>query len=527
VSWQSLLIADDISGNDSDAVTTWTARKLNAPTQATAGAKPTLKKNIVNGRAAVRFDGTADYLSFGDPADMQIDNTVTVFIVHKTAAATRQTLFGQEGTANAMAIEMLSTASYRGAMIEGVFTATGVCNWAGGEFEILTYRRSANTHTLRVNGIGITLIDNAASDYSGNGTKVLGRRKEGSPPQYYNGDMAAFGISGDALSDANVLAVEQWLSSYYGITSYTNDWQGHLEDMDGFDFSLVFMPDTQYHASTSPSTYTSIMNWIASKASAMSIKGAFSVGDVVDTSNTTQWDIADGAFDILDAAEIPYLISPGNHDYDAQDGVRAFTEYNSYFPRTRWTAHSWWTGAGDFQSGSVSDNSYYLFTAGGRNFIIISMEFGPKQATLDWAAGLLTTHSTRDAIILTHSFLDSDGTRMTTGDVWNPHDLITSDADTHDGEEMWTDLVKLYANIRMVVCGHITQRVKRADDGDNGNKVNQFLMCWHLQDADQDGYVRIMKFNLAGKTCRVFTYGPHGDVHLRDTQNYFEFTYEY
>ncbi|OGV52013.1 MAG: hypothetical protein A2017_05580 [Lentisphaerae bacterium GWF2_44_16] len=59
------LDADTISGNDGDAVATWTARTGANAVQATEANKPLLKKgaNGINGHNVIRPDGSNDYMS--------------------------------------------------------------------------------------------------------------------------------------------------------------------------------------------------------------------------------------------------------------------------------------------------------------------------------------------------------------------------------------------------------------------------------------------------------------------------------
>lgn len=83
------LKADTLSGNDGDAVTTWTKSGGTSgvsPTQGTAGNRPLLKKGVngINNLAVVRFDGTDDYLLGTHDAG---STGWTLFVVGRTGAA--------------------------------------------------------------------------------------------------------------------------------------------------------------------------------------------------------------------------------------------------------------------------------------------------------------------------------------------------------------------------------------------------------------------------------------------------------
>lgn len=80
------LDADLVSGNDGDPIATWSNQTSGGSTydytQSTGGLKPLLKKNIINGRATLLFDGVDDYMACTGsfPA-----GACTYFLVMKTA----------------------------------------------------------------------------------------------------------------------------------------------------------------------------------------------------------------------------------------------------------------------------------------------------------------------------------------------------------------------------------------------------------------------------------------------------------
>jgi hypothetical protein len=78
--------ADAISGkNDGDAISSWTdsSGNTNHAVQATGSLQPLYKTAIQNGKPVVRFDGTDDYVQFGDASALTAG---TGFIVAKANA---------------------------------------------------------------------------------------------------------------------------------------------------------------------------------------------------------------------------------------------------------------------------------------------------------------------------------------------------------------------------------------------------------------------------------------------------------
>jgi hypothetical protein len=224
---QLWLDAQDMNGNgdgnsgwsDTDAAALWVDKAgIGNATQSTADNKPAYRTAIINGYPVVRFDGTDDYMDLGN--NFSIDNTVTFFVVYSNNKSARQTIFGQQNTVGALAVEFGSTSpNRRVAMMHGVYVAgTGDPAQYPSSPELLVYRRTgagAGTHTIRVNGATQSLGTDAENSWAVDGTKELGRRAAGSQP--LGADLAELIIYSGALSDAEILQVEAYLNSKWGL----------------------------------------------------------------------------------------------------------------------------------------------------------------------------------------------------------------------------------------------------------------------------------------------------------------------
>ncbi len=156
----------------------------------------------------------------------------------------------------------------------------------------------------------------------------------------------------------------------------------------GENFTIVVLPDTQNYSSTYPATFTAQTQWIVNNQDDLNIVYVAHEGDIVnDASVTSQWTNADAAMDLLDAANIPYGVVPGNHDE-----IGGTTNYNNYFGVNRFCT-SYPTGCKSFYGGSFpagdNQNNYTLFTASGMDFIVINLDYtSPAAGSLDWADDL-------------------------------------------------------------------------------------------------------------------------------------------
>lgn len=291
--------------------------------------------------------------------------------------------------------------------------------------------------------------------------------------------------------------------------------------MSDADFTLVFLPDTQFYSQDYPSTWTSQTNWIVNNKSSLNIQAVIGEGDVVDDDLTAQWDNADAGIAVLDTdGTIPYLLAIGNHDYDGSDGSgtaksRATTGFNALLPQSRYTSQSWWNG--DFYEASKTENAYLLLTIGSVDYIIISLEFGPRDGVLTWANGLLSTYSTRRAIVVSHGIVYYDGSFTTVGDDYNASDY-TLDGDINDGIQVY-DSLKQNENLWLISSGHQISGsnpigARRLDVATPGNTVHSFVANYQQITNGGNGYLRLLKVYPSKKYAEALTYSTTLDSYM-------------
>lgn len=235
----------------------------------------------------------------------------------------------------------------------------------------------------------------------------------------------------------------------------------------------------------------------------------FHEGDIVQngSTNPSEWSIADAAIDVLDGANIPYLLAIGNHDYDDQANTRSSNTYNSNFGQSRYTGRSWWSGG--FYEDSHSENSYLILNILGVDYLFMNLEYGPRDEVIQWADGILSSNLDKLCILVTHSYMYRDNTRTGVGDQYNPK-LTLSDA--NDGEDLWNKLIKLHDNVIWIQSGHdITNgdgAARRVDLSNGGQLVNQILANYQDFSNGGDGFLRIVTFYPGDRVIQVQTYSP-------------------
>ena len=208
------------------------------------------------------------------------------------------------------------------------------------------------------------------------------------------------------------------------------------------DYSIVVLPDTQYYAAAFPDIFMKQTTWIVENRDAQQIKFVLHTGDVVDYGDSSaQWTVASNSLHVLDGI-VPYVIAAGNHDYGV---MQRMGMVNVYFPPSGFEAYSWF---GDtFEPGHI-ENSFSLIPAGGKRWLVISLEFGPRNEALAWAGSVLQALHDYPAIIITHAYLYRDSSRYDHNgpnyQYFNPHTYFPMEAPQQQHQRRRRDVAEAH-----------------------------------------------------------------------------------
>jgi calcineurin-like phosphoesterase family protein len=262
-------------------------------------------------------------------------------------------------------------------------------------------------------------------------------------------------------------------------------------------FSIVLLPDTQFYSEKYPETFVAQTMWIRERVKLDNIKFVVCLGDIVQNAHVEkEWQNAHTAARILDGV-VPYSSVPGNHDLVTRDKIitRDSTLYNKYFGVARFEKEPWYSG----HMGGSNDNNYCTFQAASRDFLVLSLEFAPRDEALSWAADVCQKHPVHNVIVATHSYLNLQG--RTTGQA-------KVEGSANSGQQMWDKLISKQPNIFMVACGHVGGVNLLLSTNDTGGRVIEILTDYqHLAEGGQ-GWLRTMKFVPAENKIHVDCYSP-------------------
>jgi hypothetical protein len=295
-------------------------------------------------------------------------------------------------------------------------------------------------------------------------------------------------------------------------------------------FTVAVLPDTQNYSEKFPDTYLAQTNWLVENQKARNIACVLHLGDVTNHNTPAEWENAVRAMSVLDG-KLPYFMVPGNHDYSDNGSCKDRTSrLSEYFPVEKFRDLPTFGGTYDREPDRM-ENSFHLFSAGGRNFLVLALEFGPRREVVAWANKVAGRHKDRAAILITHAYMYFDETRYNWNEKgeqqrWNPHSYPVARAtgdDVTDGQELWKGLVSKPGNFVMTLNGHVLGdglgRMTSTTPG--GRDVHQLLVNFQMRPKGGDGWLRLLEFRPDGKTVQVYDYSPTRHQRNESQQNQF------
>ncbi len=249
-------------------------------------------------------------------------------------------------------------------------------------------------------------------------------------------------------------------------------------------YSFAVVPDTQKFNDDRPlegesgtndyninEAYAKLYDDILAKKDDKNIQMVISLGDITENSFESEYNNAKAQFDRLDAANLPYTVLQGNHDY--------LSQFKNNIPYEQYKS----TAAGSFNGIA---NTYHKFTVGNVKYLVLALQYGATDDVLDWAAKVVSANPDYNVIVTTHGYLKANGQRLNENDGHSPGSAGSPDEETgkypssglNHSSDIWTKFISKHENIVMVLSGHIEYDGVRITEsyGDNGNKVLEMLI---------------------------------------------------
>jgi hypothetical protein len=257
-------------------------------------------------------------------------------------------------------------------------------------------------------------------------------------------------------------------------------------------FTVVFVPDTQYLLDDDrgdSEAVTDAFDWIVSHRASENIAFAASLGDVTEHGLPDEMRRADDAYRILDRGRVPYSVVAGNHDVDSRtDDRRGDSPYLQTFGPRRYARDPTFGGA---SPGGY--NTYHVFRAAGREWLVLGIDWRISDAGLDWAQGVLDAHPRTPTILTTHELVTADSRQAQLSDY---------------GQRLWDRLIRRNDQIFLTLNGHYWPVGGMTRKNDFGHDVQLNLANYQDQYYGGAGMIRTYAFDLARNTIDVSTFSP-------------------
>jgi hypothetical protein len=277
-------------------------------------------------------------------------------------------------------------------------------------------------------------------------------------------------------------------------------------------FTIAVMPDTQTDVFGSD-RITNRAQWLVKNRDALDLRFVLHTGDVVnwDTPDHQQYVNASASLKPLEDAKIPTTLAIGNHDTNAVgeggsaragvktwEAVRDTTTFNRYFPPARYGVE------GTFEPGKI-DNNYQLFSAGGEDWMILTLELWARPQAIEWAKQVVAANPGRNVLVMTHAYLDASGSISTSNGGYG----------STSPKYLFDNLISKYPNIKMVFSGHVGAGTSRTDTGVNGNKIVSYLGCYHSSTTNP---IRLVEIDTKKDTISTRVYSPNNNQTITGAQ---------
>lgn len=271
-------------------------------------------------------------------------------------------------------------------------------------------------------------------------------------------------------------------------------------------YAIVWMSDTQEYASTYPEIFQSMTQYVAEQRDAHNLVYLLHTGDIINNAYTDHDTLnAKAAFDLL-PSDLPILTACGNHDFKQLKDNQGVLQ-NVYSPYLDDRFDTDIAPEAEYLDGL---SHYALFSAGGQDFLLLSIAYSKEKESVDWANEVCARYSDRIAILCTHSYLKASGEHSGPGKI------------------LFEGVVSASPNIRLVLSGHLpgAARTVRAldDDGDGvpDREVAELMFNYQHESGGGGGYLRLLTVDPLTGDVDVTTYSPWlDDFNYRDRQDAF------
>ncbi|MFE2948361.1 LamG-like jellyroll fold domain-containing protein, partial [Embleya sp. NPDC059267] len=265
-------------------------------------------------------------------------------------------------------------------------------------------------------------------------------------------------------------------------------------DGDSRRFTMVVMPDTQYlfdEPSITSAPIEASFRYILEHAREDNIVFMSHLGDLTQNGRKAEFDGIGRAFEMLDRKGVGYSVLAGNHDIDSNtDDRRGRSPYLDTFGPQRFR------GKRSF-GGATPDgyNTYHLFRAAGREWLVLALDWRPSPAGIAWAKKVMADHPHTPVILTSHELVSADRPGQ------------EAEFSEHGGH-LWNDLIKGNDQIFLTLNGHYWPAGRTTKKNDAGHDVHLHITNYQNRYFGGAAMIRLYHFDLDRNTIDIETLSP-------------------
>ena len=261
-------------------------------------------------------------------------------------------------------------------------------------------------------------------------------------------------------------------------------------------FTVVVMPDTQYlfdqdriHPVPVEASFRYVLD-PAGRAGGPDENVVFlaHLGDVTNNGLAEEYAAATKVFDLLDNAGAAYGVLAGNHDVGADD-QRGDTPYLDTFGPARARK-----SPGHHSSSPDGYNTSHVFRAGGRAWMLLSLDWRLSDKGFAWANAVIAANPTLPVIVTTHEIVGAD------------EDGAASLSDY--GQQLWDGLIKDNDQIFLTLNGHYWPPGSTVLKNNAGHDVHLHITNYQDRYYGGAGMIRSYRFDLNRGVIDIATFSP-------------------
>jgi hypothetical protein len=283
---------------------------------------------------------------------------------------------------------------------------------------------------------------------------------------------------------------------------------GWNPDQDSPRFTLAVMPDTQFlywgtQGSINPEPQEESFRYIianSGKGSAGNIVFMAHLGDLTEDAAASSFQYVGQAFDVMDSRGAAYSVLAGNHDVGGND-TRGSTPYLQTMGPQRFKSSKTFAG-----SDSSGYNTAHVFTAGGREWLLLALDWRTSSNGFAWANQFIKANPGLPVIVTTHEIAGP-----AYGDNVFPYQSGDAENDaalSSYGQTVWNELINENDQIFLTLNGHYWPPGRTTLQNAAGNDVHVHITNYQNRYFGGAAMLRLYHFDLARNTIDVETLSP-------------------